>query len=134
MQESYKVYRGQEITGEATVEKEGLYFRIRCRCELDREIMYKLLVTWDGGEENLGILAPVDGRFGLEKKVPAKRIPIEEITFHVVPRHQRLEKRFAPVYPEEPFSYLDKLKKATFATQDGQAGVQLPEENIPAAE
>lgn len=134
MRKSYKVYQGQEIIGEATVEKEGLYFHIYCRCELDRESMYKLMAVWENGEENLGILIPVSGRFGLEKRIPAKRLPVEEIAFRVIPYHRSLGKRFAPVYPEEPFSYLEKLKKATFAERDGQAGVLFPEEKIPAAE
>lgn len=90
---------------------EGFVCRLRVSCE-DRQ-------------ENLGILVPMDGGFGLETRLPVKRLGEGDPDFTLVPKHESGSGTFVPVYPEEPFAYISRLKKSYLAKKDGQLGIVL---------
>lgn len=127
MEGSYEIRSGGRVIGQVRVEKQGLYFRFSCRCSLSGTEMHRLAVTCGGKEEDLGVCVPMDGRFGVEKKVPCKRFGAGEPEFRLVSKQEKRESIFVPVYPEEPFAYMSKLKGAFLAHQAGQLGIILPE-------
>ena len=124
---TYEIREGERTVGQVRVVKEGLYYRFSCRCSLSGEVLMSLRVCWGGGEMDLGICVPMDGRFGVEKRVPCKRFGEGTPEFSLRPRHEKLAGRFVPIYPEEPFSYLHRLEGAFLARQAGQLGIQLKE-------
>jgi len=73
--------------------------------------------------ENLGIPVPVNGGFELDTKVPVKRLMDDEPEFHLVPKHEKTAGQFIPIYPEEPFGYISRLKEAYLTRKDGQLGI-----------
>ena len=113
-------------TGYVTVTKEGLYYRFSCRCKLTGDVMHRLVVTTDAGNGDLGVCVPMEGKFGVERKVPSKRFGANP-QFQLLPKHERMQGRFVPIYPEEPFAYMSKLKNAFLATQNGQVGIVISE-------
>ena len=119
----YDIEKG---TGTVTVTREGLYYRFSCRCSLSGDVMHRLMVTTDQGQVDLGVLVPVDGRFGTEKRIPCKKIG-KDPQFQLLPKHENMQGRFVPIYPEEPFEYISKLKNAFLATQNGQVGIVITE-------
>lgn len=119
----YEIMQG---TGTVTVEKQGLYYHFSCRCRLSGEVMHRLVVTTDRGTVDLGVCVPMDGRFGVERKLPVKRFG-EDPCFQLLPKHDRMQGRFVPVYPEEPFAYLSKLKNAFLTTRNGAVGIVIAE-------
>ena len=127
MEGNYAVNLGQTPIGKAQVIRQGLYYRVICRCRLTGEVMYRLIVRGGGHEENLGVLIPMGGGFGLETKLPVKKMGEGELSFCVLPKHPELKGRFVPIFPEEPFSYISRLKDAYLEVRDGQTGVVLPE-------
>ena len=124
---TYEILQGPSSIGNVTVERQGLYYRICCRCSLTGEVMHHLVVSSDGRREDLGTLVPFDGAFGLEKRIPVKRLGEGEPEFHLLPKHSSPDGKFVPIYPEEPFSYLSRLKDAYLETRSGQLGVVLRE-------
>ena len=90
--------------------------------------MCRLAVKCGGKQENLGVLIPMDGQFGLEKKIPAKRLGQGTPEFQILFKQEKPEGKFVPIYPEEPFAYMTKLKDAFLAVQAGQVGIVLKEE------
>ena len=90
--------------------------------------MRKLKVYCGQQETDLGILVPVEDGFGLECRIPRKRLGEGEYRFAVLPRHGKSSGKFIPVYPEEPFAYISRLKHAHMARRNGQAGIILPDE------
>ena len=123
--DAYEVYLGQESVGQVTAAVEGLYYRIRCRCSLSGDVVYRLVVTCGNHSENLGALIPVGSDFGLDTRLAMKRLGKGRLQFRILPKHPELGGRFIPLGPEEPFSYISKLRHAYLQTRNGQRGILL---------
>lgn len=124
---SYEIKQGTRSIGTVRVEKQGLYYRFSCRCQLTGEVMHRLVVTTDSGRVDLGVCVPMDGMFGVEKRIPCKRVGEGRPEFQLMPKHEGMQGKFVPIYPEEPFAYMAKLKDAFLATQNGQLGIVIAE-------
>lgn len=119
------IYMGNEVVGKAVIEKDGLYYHIVCRCRLSGEVIYRLIADCNGNQVDLGICVPYDNSFGLEKRIPVKKLGIGEIRIKAVPKHEKTGDSFIPLRPEEPFSYLSQLERAYLAVQGGVTGVVI---------
>jgi len=124
---NYGVYFGNQPAGKVQVLRQGLYYRFICRCKLTGDVMCRLCVSCDGRRESLGVVIPMDGGFGLDTKLPAKRLGEGKPEFTLIPKHDLPKGRFVPIYPEEPFAYIERLKESYLARKDGQVGVLLRE-------
>ena len=89
--------------------------------------MHRLTVSCGGKEADLGVCVPMEGRFGVEKKIPCKQLGEGTPEFRILPKHESVKGKFVPVYPEEPFSYMARLKDAFLANRAGQMGIILKE-------
>lgn len=105
--------------------RQGLYYRFLCRCKLTGDVVCRLSVVCGEKRENLGVVTPVDGGFGLDTKVPVKRLGEGSPEFFLLPKHDCAAGKFVPIYPEEPFAYIEKLKDAFLAQKNGQAGIVI---------
>ena len=123
---TYEIYLGAEPVGEAVVERLGLYYRFSCRCRLNGATMQRVMVACGKRKVDLGICVPMDGLFCVDKKVPCKQLGEGKPEFFLTPRPQSGGK-FVPVYPEEPFAYMSKLKDAFLEIRNGQMGIVLRE-------
>lgn len=128
MEGSYGVYFGKQLCGKVQVLRQGLYYRFVCRCRLSGDVVCRLRACFPDREENLGILVPMDGGFGLSTMLPVKRFTGTCSGFRIVPRQEEKKGTFVPIYPEEPFAYIERLKNAFLAIQNGQIGAVLREE------
>ena len=128
MEGIYDVYQADAKIGKMYVDRQGLYYRFRCRCSLTGKVIYRIVAKCGNISENLGILVPGEGDFILDTRLPAKRFPAGTFSFHALPRHSALQDRFIPIHPQEPFSYLSRLKNARLEKRSGQTGIVIPEE------
>lgn len=87
------------------------------------ELVYRLKIHFPGKEVNLGVLIPADDGFSLEKSLPVSHFSQVPTGFTVCVKHSELSGRFAPIYPEEPFSYIEHLKNAYLAKKNDQLGI-----------
>ena len=124
---TFDVKIGNEAVGKMVVEKQGLYYRFSCRCDLSGKTVHSVAAVCGGNRVHLGICVPMGGRFGLDKKLPCKLFPGGKTEFLLIPKGENQGRRFVPVYPEEPFSYMAKLKDAFLEIREGQVGVSIPE-------
>lgn len=127
MEGNYGVYFGNQLAGKVQVLRQGLYYRFICRCQLSGDVICRLQVTCGEKRESLGVVVPMDGGFGLDTKLPVKRLGEGEMGFVLRPKHEMAAGKFVPIYPEEPFAYIERLKKAFLTRRDGQVGVLLPD-------
>ena len=125
MEGNWIVLFNNETIGRCNVERRGLYCHISCRCGKVGDGICRLMLQCGDGVVDLGILVPMDGGFGLEKRLPAKNLPEGQPHFRVKAVDQRAEDNFVPVRAGEPFAYLSRLQTARFARRDGEAGVIL---------
>jgi len=123
--EHFYVYFGNEKVGGVQVVRQGLYYRFVCRCKLAGDVLCRLQVTCGDKCENLGIVVPMEGTFGLETKLPVKRLGEGNMEFLLLPKHEKKAERFIPICPEEPFAYIARLKEAYLSRKNGQVGIVL---------
>lgn len=110
---SFVICRDGKAFGTAQCFREGLYFRISVRCPESVRIFLH-------GEKNildLGICVPMDNQFGIETRVPVKRIG--ERVMDIL-----TEETFYPVSQDKPFSRLYQLRSSVFTVLEGSYGVQ----------
>lgn len=127
MEGNYEVFFGKDKAGKVQVLRQGLYYRFICRCRLTGDVVCRLTVKCGDKQENLGVVVPMGDGFGLDKKIPVKHIGEGEMEFFLAPRHDQVMGKFVPIYPEEPFAYIERLKDAFLARQNGQAGAVIRE-------
>lgn len=123
----YPVMDQDKQIGRAQLTREGLYYRLVCRCKLPAGGMCRLEIQCGEKRADLGILVPVENGFGLDTHFPVNRIGTGEIVFRLQPhRDASMERIFIPLKPEEPFRYLSRLKDAFLETRGGQRGISIP--------
>lgn len=123
----YEVRLGSDTVGTATVEKQGLYYLFSCRCCLKGATMQRVMVACGGNQVDLGICVPMGNAFGIDKRVPCKYLGEGKPEFFLTPRPQSGGGKFVPVYPEEPFAYMCRLKDAYLEIRNGQTGLVIRE-------
>ena len=124
---AYQIFRGVEPVGTVQVEKQGLYYQFSCRCTLRGATMQRIMVACGERKVDLGICVPMGDVFGIDRRVPCKQLGEGKPEFFLIPRVGRAGGKFVPVYPEEPFAYMAKLKDAYLEVRCGQAGIVLAE-------
>lgn len=134
MEGYYSVSFANKNVGKVQVQRQGLYYRFICRCSISGDVVCRLKVVCGGREESLGVVIPMEGGFGLDTRLPVKRIGEGNMEFYLAPKGLPLAERaeptepagqFVPIYPDEPFAYIARLKQAFFVRQNGQAGILI---------
>ena len=128
MKKEYDVMLVSEKIGSVRVREDGLYTHFSCRCKISGEVMFTLKMRHQGGELELGLLSPMDGCFGIEKRISTKQTGEGRWEFYLRPRHEKMQHTFVPIRAEEPFAYLRRLEGAVMAVRDGQRGIILSNE------
>lgn len=123
MEGNYDILLWDKPVGTAKVSREGLYYRFHCRCSMTEDTLCRVNV----GTESLGILVPMGDGFGLDTKLPMKRFAGIVPEFRLVPNKPVLEGKFIPIKPEEPFSYIERLKDAYLTQREAQLGIIVKE-------
>ena len=122
-----ELFFGDRSVGRVLVERQGLYYVFRCRCALSGEAAFRLFASCGEKQEDLGVLVPMGNFFGLDTRRPVKHLGEGTLSFRLVSKHDAPRTHFAPISPEEPFAYLQRLKDAYLAEKDGQIGAQWEE-------
>ena len=89
--------------------------------------MRRIVVACGKSREDLGICVPINGTFGLDRKVPCKRFESGVPEFLLLPKYPDMSGTFVPVYPDEPFAYMTRLKDAYLQVRDGVPGIVIKE-------
>ena len=87
--------------------------------------MFRLRVSCADKQEELGVLVPADGGFGLDRRIPVKRLGEGKPEFCLYVQREASEGKFVPIIPEEPFGYIAKLKDAYLVRRNGQTGILI---------
>ncbi len=123
MEGIWKVYENGRAVGSCCVERAGLYWHFRCRCRIESKRITRLSIQIGQFRKNLGVLVPADGSFVLECREPVRAFPEGTPEFSAV--GGRPVGKFAPVYPDEPFSYIEQLENAHLERRNGVLGIRV---------
>lgn len=125
MEGIFQVYLGNLPAGKVQVIRQGLYYKITCRCQINGDMIYRLYAVTGDKRENLGVVVPDGDGFVLEKKIPIKQIGEKEPQYILSMGAGFDRGTFVPICPEEPFAYIDRLKTAFLETENGKIGIHL---------
>lgn len=120
MEGTWDVLENGKTVGQCTVKKEGLYYKIQCKC-LEKPGLFRLY--W--GEESLGVLVPQEHTLVLETRQAIKRFASGKPRFSLRQPQEKRTEAFIPLCPGEPFAYIQDLERAHFARRDGRPGIVL---------
>ena len=115
--DTYSIYFGDQAIGEATVNKQGLFYNIQCLCKLSGSVPFRVMVKGDR-EVDLGLCVPIGDRFGLKASIPINKVGNSQLHFWIRPKHNHRIRDCATVSPDEPFQYLSKLKDAYLVSRN----------------
>ena len=87
--------------------------------------MVKLQIKTGETYHHIGVLIPIDGKFGLDMKIPVKRLGDRIGQFEISSGKKDASVRFIPVVPHEPFCYLRMLNVAKLERRGDQIGVVI---------
>ena len=125
MEQSYMVTVNGTPVGKVLVQRKGLYYHIACKCQLKGDTIYRLVVTSGSTCVNLGIVVPTGDGFTCNTKLPVKKIGEGELGFTLCTKQDESLHTFIPITPEEPFTYISRLKDSFLILQDGQPGIHI---------
>lgn len=123
MYKLYPITLEEMQVGEAVVQKEGLYYRFRCRCRLPSADIYVINCESGKGSVCLGVCVPDGNEFTLEKRISEKKVDTEQLKLYARP------KSTAGVFSEGVtdgchFLHLDKCRLSTLMTKQGMYCIQ----------
>lgn len=124
MKSQYPVLYDGTPVGEAKLEREGLYIRIRFRCRLDRGCRFRMILHIDAAKRDLGLCASDSGIFEDSIRILLQDIENAPLDFSL---EKEQKGRFVPIRLNEPFLYPALLHMARFQIQDGVKGLILQE-------
>ena len=123
----YEVHYDGTATGKVQMIRQGLYYRIICRCCLPDHLVCRLYAVWENGRENLGVVVPEGDGFVLDRKIPAKKLSENGLHFILSTGYNKANGKLVKVCPEEPFLYIDRLKNAFLDTENGKISIRIEE-------
>ena len=125
MEGIYEVRFGANPAGKVKIERMGLYYSIHCRCQLSGAVVCRLVAQCGDEQIRLGIPVPSSDGFSLDTKIPIKKLGQGTPSFFLIPKAAALEGHFVPIYPDEPFAYIERLKSAFLERRGGRVGAVL---------
>jgi len=129
----YQVLLDKENVGKVSVERQGLYYRVQCCCELKNEQMYRLRLHWADKERDLGLLVPDGKNFVVRTRFPVKDAGTGAAEFYLHDPSRR-KQEFIPIIPDEPFEQLEQLKDSVLVEEDGAPGIVKQDETLDSRE
>jgi len=117
----YDVTFEESKVGDCQVEKEGLYYCVKCKCRLPlKEILY-LWFVGDGQEVSLGICVPDQG---LTARIPAKTLNAQQGSF-VLKKQKDPEKMYNLDDEENIFLLLKEPPRLRLKKGNGRYGMVI---------
>lgn len=127
MVNTYDVVMDGKAAGTASFEKEGLYWKINCCCDVPGDVLYEVLLS-AGERINLGLLVKEERGYCVTKRIPIKRIGEAQPCFTARARIAKSAEVFKTIVSDEPFAYLEDIKGCQLEEIDGQLGVMISQE------
>ena len=110
----YEVYHDGEVVGKVCVEKDGLYYSIKCKCCLQKNGLYKLFWDIAGVIHNIGVCIPSGEAMEVCTKIPISRVGGVGGRFYVASGDNPGRTVF-PAKSDLPFPRVDMLRRGQFS-------------------
>ena len=110
------IWQGKQV-GNARITKEGMFYRIFCKCSLPQNGTYKVFVTDGKNVCDLGICVPDVEGFACVARIACRKLCGNDFSFTLEDNKQT---KGIPIATGRPFANLDKLNAARLHIANGQ--------------
>lgn len=121
------LYNGRLI-GEVVCYPDGLFYQIKCKCELITDDIYRLMVSDHNVVLSVGICMPQGDHLILNKRIPSKYLNGEVFEFWITPSKKNTT--FLPVDHNGTFTEFRSLENACLQIINGQTGIRFSARDI----
>lgn len=121
---SYDVYYRNRVFGRLYMEVNGLYYKISFQFKSVDKVL-RLIDRCDNGDISVGICAQTQKGFGIEKKIPVKRLGIGAHHFELVPAECNADAYFIELFEEKNCEAVTQLENARFCLRNGKPGLMI---------
>lgn len=122
MFEEQDIYMGSVVVGQASLQRQGLYVLISCRCDLPAGQIYRLCIHFLDSKIPLGVCVPDNGCFFLQKRIASKRLGTNAYKIVVETDNPGVN---LPIQTYGQADYLHRLSCARFCRKDGAAYIHF---------
>ncbi len=122
---NYDIRNQGKAIGGVEVTKQGLYYRISCRCIPPDGEIHRLILRTEACRVDLGICVPENGVFVVRKRIPCKTVVGKDATFILESNNLPRRERFFIPDPNMPFPELSNLSGAVLERREGRLGILL---------
>lgn len=123
MEPVYDVYYQNACMGQVQIQKEGLYYCLRCSAQTPGNSMYRLIAHGEEFYHDFGLCIPNEQGIGLLTRIPIKSFPKDAVVFELKDYKAKQENFFVPVNTDKEFPCLDQLENARLEYRNGVIGV-----------
>ena len=124
---TYPIMLGDQHVGEAEVFRQGMFYRISCRCSAAEALGKRLTVQGDK-EADLGLCVPMEGGVGLNTGIAVKHVGEGPLCFDLTV--EASAGKFIPVRADAPFDKLDQILNSVLAIRGECIGVLLDQRSM----
>jgi len=123
----HRILYNDKPVGEATVVKEGLFYKIICKCAGFEDIPHCVVAEWNDFKLDLGICVRTGNGLGLTTRIQCGKIPTGMPVFRMSVKRRKQVGEFFPLRPEEPFRYIQRLNDAMLVKRGEEYGIVFKE-------
>ena len=105
----YSVFEKEQIVGEATLHKEGLYCRVHCEFSVEEPEQCHLICCGEEKTFDLGRGVPSGNRWEIQRFLPWYNLPEKEITFRLEKGLHINKLQGQKLVPGEPVEQISKV-------------------------
>lgn len=119
MKNKFEIYMGAHCIGWANIEREGLYYRVCCRCSIKEKSFFRVVATCANGKHPLGILVPTASGFTLTARIPIRKVDLNTVCFSVEPQDSCERIIRIPISSDMVLPWLSQLEYTRLHDQNG---------------
>lgn len=120
MKREYEIISEGKCVGSASVTPAGLYFEIKCRCDLHEGIV-RIVANCGQTRESIGICVPVDGKMVICTRIPQKRLQTL-LGFEAI---CEMQEEWVPIIEGKPVPKLHRIMDMKFQCSNGRPGLSI---------
>lgn len=118
----YAIYYQDIVAGHAELEKQGMYYRVCCKCDKSDDAGFRIQMQAGEKTLDLGICIHAEGGIGIITRVPVREVNGSELHFRLI--NETSDELFE-ITAEEPFLKLSELDHAKFVRRGNKTYISL---------
>lgn len=120
----YPIFFSEQQIGHAQIEKQGMFYKIRCFCNINNSQTNRIYIVCGSIKIDLGVCIPMEKGIGLTARMPSDQINIDSASFIMINTSQSKDELF-PVKEGVAFDQIHQLHRGRFKLINNEAYISI---------